>query len=461
MTLRDALAYLLSLGHETLTIKLGLKNTETLLDAIGDPHRQYPAAQIAGTNGKGSVAVTLDSICRAAGIRTGLFTSPHLVSITERIAVDGKPISEPDFARLTSQVKTTAEALVKQGELETLPTFFEHVTAIALLAFREAEVELAILETGLGGRLDSTTAAGADIVAITPIAMDHEEYLGHSLAEIAAEKAAIIRPNVTTIVAPQTEEVLKIIMRQCESVGVEPRLVDFRLTWSTPIPARYRERWHSGPGDATADGRCIATFETDREVYENITIGLRGRHQAANALTALAMAEGLRERGFAISRQSIIDGIESARHPGRLEMWPGQPRILFDGAHNPAAAAALGAYLDEFVQEPLTMIFGAMRDKALNEMAAMLFPKADELILTSMDNPRAANLETLTAAAPETFKMSRMHQASSVIEALRLARQITSADGLICITGSLYLVGAVQEILSREDRIVAHQRVEH
>src|SRR6266404_1483407 len=237
MNFDQALSYLLSLGHETLTIKLGLKNTETLLEALGNPHRQFPAAQIAGTNGKGSVAVTLDSICRAAGIRTGLFTSPHLVSITERIAIDGKPISEPDFGRLTSQVKTTAEALVKQGELETLPTFFEHVTAIALLAFREAKVELAILETGLGGRLDSTTAAGADVVAITPIAIDHEEYLGHSLAEIAAEKAAIIRPGVTAIVGPQTEQELQIIIHQCESTGVEPRLVDFPLTRTTPTPA--------------------------------------------------------------------------------------------------------------------------------------------------------------------------------------------------------------------------------
>src|SRR6266850_1866123 len=163
MTLRDALAYLLSLGHETLTIKLGLKNTETLLDAIGDPHRQYPAAQIAGTNGKGSVAVTLDSICRSAGIRTGLFTSPHLVSITERISVNGEPISESEFANFTSEVKKTAAELLKQGRLETLPTFFEHVTTIALLAFRAAKVDLAILETGLGGRLDSTTAAGARI----------------------------------------------------------------------------------------------------------------------------------------------------------------------------------------------------------------------------------------------------------------------------------------------------------
>src|SRR3989442_3615343 len=203
MDFEQTISYLLSLGHETLTIKLGLENTETLLGALANPHKQFPSVQIAGTNGKGSTAVMLESICRAAGIRAGLFTSPHLISITERVRMGGEEISESDFAKLTQRVKTAAEDLLGHGRLETLPTFFEHVTAIALLAFREGNVELAILETGLGGRLDSTTAAGAGIVALTPIAKDHEEYLGHTLAEIAVEKAAIIRPGVTAIVAPQ------------------------------------------------------------------------------------------------------------------------------------------------------------------------------------------------------------------------------------------------------------------
>src|SRR6266513_1709328 len=164
MVFDDALAYLLSLGHETLTIKLGLNNTQRLLAALGDPHRHFFAIQIAGTNGKGSTAVMLESICRTAGIRTGLFTSPHLISITERIRIDGEEISRDEFARLTSEVKTTTDDLIKRGELEARPTFFEHITAIALLAFRAKNVNLAILETGLGGRLDSTTAAGAQIV---------------------------------------------------------------------------------------------------------------------------------------------------------------------------------------------------------------------------------------------------------------------------------------------------------
>jgi dihydrofolate synthase/folylpolyglutamate synthase len=416
MNFHEALSYLLSLGHETLTIKLGLANTETLLAALGNPHQDFPAVQIAGTNGKGSTAVMLDSICRAAGIRTGLFTSPHLVSITERIAIDGEQVSEADFARFTAQVKATAAELVKQGKLETLPTFFEQVTAIALLAFREAKVELAILETGLGGRLDSTTVARADIVAITPVAMDHEEYLGHSLLEIAAEKAAIIRPGVVAIIAPQQKEVLDVIIRQCEASGVEPKLVE---------PSQH----------------------------ENLSIGLRGRHQLENAATAIALAEALRERGFAISREAISKGVATARHPGRLELWEGPPRILFDGAHNPAAARALRDYLNEFVTQPITMIFGAMLDKALTEMAAVLFPVADQLILTELDNPRAASLDVLRLAVPGDFAEASIHRASSANEAARIAKEMTPANGLICVTGSLYLVGRIQQALKEADGI--------
>jgi dihydrofolate synthase / folylpolyglutamate synthase len=420
MNFAEALSYLLSLGHETLTIKLGLANTETLLAALGNPHQDFPAVQIAGTNGKGSTAVMLDSICREAEVRTGLFTSPHLISITERISINGEQISEADFARFTAQVKETADELVQHGDLETMPTFFEQVTAIALLAFREAKVELAILETGLGGRLDSTTAARAETVAITSIAMDHEEYLGHTLAEIAAEKAAIIRPGVTAIIAPQTEEVLDVIVRQCAAAGVVPRLVE-----------------PSG--------------------HENSSISLRGRHQIENAATAIALAEALREKAFVISRTAIIKGVETARHPGRLELWEGPPRILFDGAHNPAAARALRDYLNEFVTRPITMIFGAMRDKALTEMAAVLFPAADQLILTELDNPRAASLDMLKLAVPDDFAEAHIHRASSADEAVRIAKEITPANGQICVTGSLYLIGAVQKAL-KESTVFAHGR---
>jgi dihydrofolate synthase/folylpolyglutamate synthase len=413
MLFNDALVYLLSLGHETLTIKLGLTNTKRLLAALGNPHKSFPSVQIAGTNGKGSTAVMLESICRAAGIRTGLFTSPHLISITERIRIDGQQISEHEFARLTAQVRQTAEELVTKGELQTLPTFFEHVTAIALLAFHEAKVELAILETGLGGRLDSTTAAGADVVAITQIAMDHEEYLGHFLAEIAAEKAAIIRPGVTAIVAPQEPDALSVIQQRCNRVGVTPRFV-----------------------------KSDAITTANRSVQK---LGLLGRHQIVNAAIAIALAESLRDRGFAISDDAIAAGLETASHPGRLELWDGEPSILFDGAHNPAAARALREYLDEFVPQPITIIFGAMRDKALDEIMSILFPAAREVILTELDNPRAATIKELRAAVPRDFEQSKLRDARSPKEGLRMARQTADANSLILVTGSLYLIGEVQQ----------------
>ena len=457
MTFEQSLSYLLSIGHETLAIKLGLANTERLLDTLGNPHKRFPAVQIAGTNGKGSTAVMLDSICRAAGIRTGLFTSPHLISITERISINGRQISRDEFARLTSRVKATAEELVTQGDLETFPTFFEHVTAIALLAFFEAKVELAILETGLGGRLDSTTAAQAGIVAITPIAMDHEEYLGDTLAKIAAEKAAIIRPEVTAVVAWQPPEALEVILEACERCRIEPRLIP-NISTIFGLPS---SRQPDAPNPqilprATEDGRICVALRTSHQRFETVRLGLRGRHQVTNAEVAISLAESLRERGFKISHHAIKRGIETAVHPGRLEFWEGPPRILFDGAHNPAAARALRDFLDEFVEQPITMIFGAMRDKALSEMAATLFPRAHAVILTELDNSRAASIDALKAAAPRDFDQANVHKATSIKEALRIAQEITAVDGLICITGSLHLVGSVQEILPHQSESAAN-----
>ena len=461
MTFDRAVSYLLSLGHETLTIKLGLENTETLLAALGNRHNNFPSVQIAGTNGKGSTAAFLDSIGRAAGLRTGLFTSPHLISITERIRIDGEPVAEAEFARFTSMVRATAEKLVSEGRLETLPTFFEHVTAIGLLAFAEAQVDLAILETGLGGRLDSTTAARAGVVAITPVAMDHEEYLGHTIAEIAAEKAAIVRPGVTAVIGPQLRAALDVIMEKCAEASVLPSFIG-QASKDSQLPARYRERFCTVRcGEATPDGRCWATFETPHGTYERVLVGLRGRHQIDNAATAIALAEALRERGFRISRDQIIHGLENAKHPGRLELWERTPPILFDGAHNPASARALRNYLDEFVSQPVTMIFGAMRDKPLDQLAEILFPKARDLILTGIENPRAALPAELKAARPNVSARWRLHEASSPLEALRIAREITRPDDLIVITGSLYLIGEAQRILQRPTAAVAHEDLRH
>ena len=429
----EALRYLLSLGHETLAVKLGLANIERLFAALGRPQDSFQSVQIAGTNGKGSTAAMLEAICRAAGIKIGLYTSPHLVSITERIRIDGRDIAPESFAHHAERVREVAESM--QRESGARPTFFEQMTAIALDAFRKAGVQLAILETGLGGRLDATTAARAATVAITPIALDHQEYLGNTLGEIAAEKAAIIRPGVTAIVAQQPSAAQQVIARRAIECGV-------KLRWAGNGVRVL------GSEDA---GRLRATFTTAQDVYEGVLLGLRGRHQATNAAVAIETAEALRERGFDISRAAIILGLEKAEHAGRLELIRGTPSWLFDGAHNAAGAQALRCYLDEFVAAPLTLLFGVMRDKDLTEISATLFPAARRLILTEVDSPRTARLEALHRAAALYLPPDSITLASSAAEAWRLAREQTPPDGVICVTGSLYLIGEVKA-LSNEQR---------
>jgi len=404
MNFEAAVDYLLSLGHETLAIKLGLRNTELLLNALDNPERAFRSVQIAGTNGKGSTAAMLDSICRTAGIKTGLYTSPHLVSITERIKISGTEITREDFAACATTVREVSE------QLEALPTFFEQVTAIALLAFRKAHIELAILETGLGGRLDSTTAANAHIVAITQIALDHQDYLGNTIASIAAEKAAIIRPGVRAVIGRQPyPEALEVLLERCKETGVTPILVD----------------------------------DDSRSLAERVNLPLRGRHQIENAAVAIHLAELLD-----IPHAAIVRGLETTQHPGRLELIPNQPAFLIDGAHNLAGAESLRTYLDEFTQRPLTLVFGAMRDKQLDEIGEILFPVADVLVLTTVNNPRSAKIETLEPIALR-YAQGKVLKSDGSAAALQTALANTPGEGMICVAGSLYLIGELRpEILS-------------
>ncbi len=400
MDFDEAFRYLLGLGHETLTIKLGLRNTELLLAALDNPERTFQSVQIAGTNGKGSTAAMLDSICRAAGIKTGLYTSPHLVSITERIKVSGVEISREEFAACATVVRDVSE------QLEALPTFFEQVTAIALVAFRNAQIELAILETGLGGRLDSTTGARASIVAVTQIALDHQEYLGNTIESIAAEKAAIIRPGVRAVIGRQQyPEALEVLLQRCEANEVTPILAD--------------------------------SIET------HVNLALRGRHQLDNAAVAIQLAELLRETGFDIPHAAIVRGLETVQHPARLELIQHEPAFLIDGAHNPAGAESLRVYLDEFGRRPLTLVFGAMRDKQLEQIGAILFPVADVLVLTTVDNPRSATAEMLGPIA-QRFAGGKILKSDGSATALQMALEHTSREGMICVAGSLYLAGELR-----------------
>ena len=436
----EAVAYLLSLGHETLAIKLGLKNTRLLFKELDHPERSFPSVQIAGTNGKGSTAVFLESICQAAKIKTGLYTSPHLQSITERIKINGTEISVESFAKHATEVRRASETLFKSGAIEALPTFFEQVTAIALVAFRDAGIELAILETGLGGRLDSTTAADADVCAITNIAFDHEEYLGHTLESIAAEKAAIIRSGMEVVVAPQQSEALQVILNRSREVGVSP-LLGCKATVK----------------HVSSDGRFEVLFETPNAQYDAVRLGLRGQHQVENASTAIQLAEALNKRGFHVSKRAVIEGLESAQHPGRLE-WLGEaPLFLLDGAHNPAGARALHDYLKQFRRRPLTLVFGAMRDKNIAEIGKLLFPLADQLIVTTVENPRAASLDELITVARKFCKgsVTPVEPSRSAVE---LAIESTATEGMICVTGSLYLIGEVRKLVV-DHSLKAHTNV--
>jgi len=401
----EAQNYLLSLGNEVSAMKLGLDNIRTLLGELADPQNGYFKVQVAGTNGKGSVCAFLDSICIEAGIRTGLYSSPHLLSITERIRIDGEDIGRNEFACLATRVRKVSEDLVRRDVLESVPTFFEQITAIALMAFAEAHVELAILETGLGGRLDATTAADAQIAAITRIDHDHQQYLGESLPEIAAEKAAIIRPGSGVIVGLQPDEAMAVIQKVCRAKGVVPR---------------YAES---------------ITLPTDR-------LGLRGVHQQENARIATALAEELGSH-FRITPHAIAHGLEQARHAGRLEY---DGRFLFDGAHNPGGAEALAKFVRDHEKRPITLIFGCMQDKNVGQIARIIFPLAEKIIVTQPNNTRATPVEYLLSIAELIGEVS-VDSSRFVADAISRAYRATPEGGIILVTCSLYLIGEVKQLM--------------
>ncbi|MEP6901309.1 MAG: folylpolyglutamate synthase/dihydrofolate synthase family protein [Actinomycetota bacterium] len=449
MNFDESIKYLFNLGNEVLAMKLGLGNIGKLLDALGNPQENYLKVQVAGTNGKGSTCAFLEAICVSAEINVGMTTSPHLVSITERVKINGKEISEADFARYATRIRETSEQLVENFKakdeeksairnpqsgisLETVPTFFEQVTAIALLAFSEAKVKLAILETGLGGRFDAVTAARAEIVAITPVDYDHQRILGETLTLIAAEKAAIIRRNTKVIIAPQKDDAERVILDRCREVGVQPIRVssDFQLKTHRP---------------ELNQPRIAINFSTENDSYHDIVLGLAGKHQIINALVAVTIAETLRDFDFQIEKEHIWKGLENARHEGRLEFYG---NFLFDGAHNASGAKALRDFLDEFVEQPIVMIFGAMRDKDLAEIAEILFPKAREIILTTPDNPRSMKATDLSKLLPENIERGKIIIAENVESAIKAAKSSANDDSLICVTGSLYLIGQVKKILA-------------
>jgi len=420
MTYPDSVRFLYALGNEVRSTRLGLERITVLLEALGSPHRTGRFIHVAGTNGKGSVAAMIESALRAAGIRTGLYTSPHLVEPTERIRIGGRPVGLGQFVWAFEQVHEAAETLVREGRLEHHPTYFETVTAMAFVLFREQAVKSAVLEVGLGGRLDATNVVMPRLCVITPIDFDHEAFLGKSLEAIAAEKAGILKPGVPVVFAAQRPEVVATLEAAAVAAGIEP-------VWTL--------RWRAEEVELHPEGsRFVAAGP--REI--RIECPLAGEHQVANALTALTALDCL-----GAPDDAIRDGIRQARWPGRLERVASGPDIILDGAHNPAGARALAAHIARFyARRRVWLIYGAMRDKAVAEMSAILFPVAAEVIVTAPDQPRAVRPELVR----ELVSHPRLRTAPRLAGALEMARQ-TAPEDVVFVTGSLFLVGEARALL--------------
>ncbi|MDQ6676237.1 MAG: bifunctional folylpolyglutamate synthase/dihydrofolate synthase [Acidobacteriota bacterium] len=413
MNYSDSVRFLYSLGNELKTAKFGLENITVLLEALGSPHRKTRFVHVAGTNGKGSTCAMIESGLRTAGLRTGLYTSPHLHQALERIQIAGIPVTPEVFAAAFDEVHACAERLIAAGKLEFHPTYFETATAMAFLIFSR-EAEMVVLETGLGGRLDATNVVAPELCVITPVDFDHEAFLGNTLGEIASEKAGILKPGVPAVIAEQ----------RAEAMDVFPRYSNVRRTSEWPVSDldlhRRGSRFRAG-------GLAIEC-------------PLAGAHQVENARTA-AMALTL----LGIGPRQVERGIAQARWPGRLEWIASSPDVIVDGAHNPAGARALAAYIREFFPgEPLRLIYGAMRDKAISESVDLLFPLFAEVIVTAANQPRAVWPESIR----ELSDHPRIRVTANLLEAKAL---LAEGQGTVFVTGSLFLVGEARELWRAPD----------
>lgn len=421
MTYQESLDYLTSLGR--FGIKLGLERTEALLHQLGDPHELFQGVHVAGTNGKGSVCAMVASVLQASGYRVGLMPKPHLVSYTERIQVDQRPIAEDDFAALLTELQPAINKVA--AELGP-PTEFEILTTAALYYFARAGIDLLVCEVGLGGRLDSTNVLDLGVSVITNIALDHTQHLGSTLEAIAAEKAGILKPESIAITGAEPPALAVI-----EAEARQQQIPLLRLGQEIELAATDRE-WAG----------VQATVTTPAGTYRDLRIPLLGLHQADNAALAVAAIDALRSRGWEISDGALRDGLARTRWPGRLEVIDRNPIVLVDGAHNPAGLQRSLAAVQKLAKDgPLVIVFGAMRDKDLAAMLSQLRALNTPVIFSAIDWHRAAAPADLAAqfgAPAET--------AASSSEALDRARHRASSNGIVLVCGSLYLVG---EVLAR------------
>jgi dihydrofolate synthase/folylpolyglutamate synthase len=467
MSYETAVARMYALGHEltqTPSHKFDLAHMRVLLAALNHPELQFPGVLVAGTNGKGSTAATLASILRASGLRTGLYTSPHLVRMNERIRINGTEINDEDFALLHDVVDRTAERLVEDGELPWNPSFFEMLTAIAFEYFAQNKIAIVVLEVGMGGRLDATNVIDPRVSVITDISLDHQKFLGNTVSEIATEKAGIIRSGGIVVTLPQQPQANDVIGNTILELGAQGVSAVPYVPPVSPGSDEYLERRSEKPLIAElAHERAEdaennhANFSSPISRYPLQVMGkqilvetpLVGRHQLRNIALAIAAAEVLSHQGFPITPETIEGGIRTTRWPGRFQVMPaaaGAPEYVFDVAHNPAGAWALRSALSACYEDrPLTFVFGAMKDKAISEIAEILFPLAARVVATKADNPRSATPDEIREAASRTA--TDIEDAIDVASALDRARSLAGPGGIVVITGSIYIVGEAMRIL--------------
>jgi dihydrofolate synthase/folylpolyglutamate synthase len=422
---QQSLSYLFSL--QKFGVKLGLSNIEALMEGLGNPHLRYPSILIGGTNGKGSTAAFLDSILREAGFCVGLYTSPHLLDFRERIRVDGVPVGEGQIVEGMDHLSRLISSLMVREpsaplRLSCHPTFFEVSTALAFDTFAKRGVEVAVVEVGMGGRYDATNILHPLFSIITNVDLDHQEYLGGDLRQIAVEKAGIIKDGggvVSGVSRPEAAEVIRRIAREREAriynLGTD-------VTWRV-----HRTGW---------DGQEIS-IQGLKAAYPYLKIHLLGGHQAANAAAAVAAAELFQDQGFRIAQEAISEGLAKARWPGRMQVVNRHPLIVVDSAHNPAGAQILSrAMLDLDDYRRLYLVFGVLRDKNWREMLELLGSLADEIILTEPPSERAADPYFLKEEL--TGKVGRMEVRKDIGEAIHLAKSLAQAEDVILITGSIF-----------------------
>lgn len=428
----NAIEYLFGLefhGH-----KFGLDNIRALTDELGRPQETFRALHVAGTNGKGSVCAMAAAALRAAGHRTGCYTSPHLVDLEERFQVDGRALPRAQVEAAVEEVRLAADRLLTAGRLRALPTFFEVATAAAFELFRRAGVRVAVLEVGLGGRLDATNIVSPPVGVITNIDLEHQQYLGHTLGEIAFEKAGIVKPGMRIVSGAWQDEARAVIHDVCHTRGASLIEVSEGMTTAATF----------------VDGRVRVTCQTPVRAYPACVLGLRGRHQLANAIVAVRALEAFDAAGVPVPPVAVVAGLEGAVWPGRLDLieWPGGCRVLLDAAHNPAGARTLAAYLVEVHPEGLPLVIGAVRDKDHEAMLHALLPHARCVVVTEPSTPRAATAADLADVVRRVAR-SVASPASTPLRVVeepdpgRAIERAASEGPTVCVAGSIFLVGAV------------------